>query len=294
MMDRIFKTDEARSTALSVAAILAVLFAVAFGWLYVVHAELRTYTAQTEENLASTTNALVDEELQNEQLREALKSEQDRLRDLGEQVDDLTGTIGDLEKLAETDKELLQKYSKVYFLNEHYTPSKLSNIRKEYLYDESVEQQILSGIRRYLEDMIDDAKDDGIDLFVRSAYRSFGTQATLKTGYTVTYGSGANTFSADQGYSEHQLGTTVDFTTTGLGGGLDGFQNTPAYAWLLENAYRYGFVLSYPQGNAYYQFEPWHWRFVSRDLSRFLHKKTLNFYDVDQRVIDEYLLNFFD
>jgi len=293
-MDRLFKTDEARSTALSVAAILAVLLAVGLGWLYVAHAGLRTYTQEVETELASTTDMLRVRDQQNEELRLALESEQNRLRDLGEQVEDLTGTIDDLEKLAETDKQLLQKYSKVFFLNEHYEPPKLSSIRKQYLYDESKEQEILSGVRRYLEDMIDDAKDDDVELFVRSAYRSFGTQATLKTGYSVTYGSGANTFSADQGYSEHQLGTTVDFTTTGLNGGLDGFQNTPAYEWLLDNAYRYGFVLSYPQGNAYYQFEPWHWRFVSRDLARYLHKKDLNFYDVDQRTIDEYLIDFFD
>ncbi len=293
-MQQFFTDNKARNTVATFAGFFLAVCAFGFWWLYNANATLRTYVTWAEGELASTTSALENERLTSAHLLESLQAEQERLRALGEQVEDLTGTVGDLEKLAEIDKELLQKYSKVFFLNEHYEPSKLVDIDEAYLYDENTPQQIHRDIRNYLEDMIEDAADDGVTLYVRSAYRSFGTQASLKTGYSVTYGSGANAFSADQGYSEHQLGTTVDFTTTGINGGLDGFQNTPAYTWLLKNAYRYGFVLSYPEGNAYYQFEPWHWRFVSRDLARYLDKKDLHFYDVDQRVIDEYLLDFFD
>jgi LAS superfamily LD-carboxypeptidase LdcB len=227
-------------------------------------------------------------------LRDELNLQESHVNDLEGQIEELSGTVGEFEKLSRLDPELLQKYSKVYFLNENYTPPKLITLDKNLLYDETVEQQIHRQVRSFLEDLIQDAKDDDIELFVRSAYRSFGTQATLKTGYTVSYGSGANAFSADQGYSEHQLGTTVDFTTTGLNGGLDGFGATPAYTWLVENAYKYGFVLSYPQGNTFYQFEPWHWRFVGTDLARILHRKNLNFYDMDQRAIDKYLVTIFD
>ena len=142
--------------------------------------------------------------------------------------------------------------------------------------------------------MVKDAKADGVDLWVVSAYRSFETQAELKSAYTVTYGSGANAFSADQGFSEHQLGTTLDFTTKGLGGGLSGFGNTEAYQWLLEHAHQYGFTLSYPEGNSYYMYEPWHWRFVGEDLAKDLHRANAHFYDWDQRKIDGYLVNIFD
>ena len=110
----------------------------------------------------------------------------------------------------------------------------------------------------------------------------------------MIYGAGANQFSADQGYSEHQLGTALDFATTEIGAGFDGFEKTDAYRWLLDNAYQYGFILSYPQNNNYYQFEPWHWRFVGRDLAKKLSKEDKNFYDLDQREIDEYLISFFD
>lgn len=76
-----------------------------------------------------------------------------------------------------------------------------------------------------MEDLLEDAKDDDAELYVKSAYRSFEEQSALKSAYSVTYGAGmANQFSADQGYSEHQLGTTVDFITKGLGGKLEGFE----------------------------------------------------------------------
>lgn len=245
-------------------------------------------------SVQSLQSELAKAEEEKAELRDELNLQESRVDSLEDLVEDLSGTVGEFEKLSSLDSELLQKYSKVYFLNENYEPPRLINIDNDHVYDESVKLQIHRNVRPFLEDLIEDAEDDDIELFVRSAYRSFGTQAALKTGYTVSYGSGANAFSADQGYSEHQLGTTVDFTTIGLNGGLDGFGNTEAYKWLLDNAYKYGFVLSYPQGNAYYQFEPWHWRFVGTDLARVLHRKKITFYDMDQREIDKYLISIFD
>lgn len=225
---------------------------------------------------------------------EDLREEKERNDEFEDQIADLAGTVGVLDKLSKTDEELLQKYSKVYFLNEHYVPESLREIDDEWKYNEDKNLKLHSKVMPFFEDMLEAAKDDGIDLWVVSAYRSFEYQSQLKGAYTVTYGSGANTFSADQGYSEHQLGTTVDFTTNGLGGGLNGFQNTPAYEWLQDNAHKYGFTLSYPPNNQFYVFEPWHWRFVGRDLADDLHDDNDHFYDLDQRKIDEYLISIFD
>jgi len=247
-----------------------------------------------EQNLSDTQNLLGTATTNNAKLAENLRTEQSRNEEFSNQISDISSTVGVLEKLSQTDKELLQKYSKVYFLNENYVPSSLTDIDKEWLYSEDKPEEIHTKVYPFLVKMLKAAKSDDINIWVVSAYRSFSTQASLKSAYTVTYGSGANTFSADQGYSEHQLGTTLDFTTNDLGGGLDGFQNTPAYQWLEDNAYKYGFVLSYPKDNGYYVFEPWHWRFVGIDLAKYLHKNDLNFYDVDQRKIDEYLVSIFD
>lgn len=228
-------------------------------------------------------------------LSEALYSEQRKNEALEEELEDIEDTVDDLEKLAKIDPELLQKYSKVFFLNEHYAPTAFSEIERKYRYPEDRVLNIHKRVNPFLEDMLDAAKKAKIDLRVTSAFRSFTEQTSLKSQYSVTYGAGsANAFSADQGYSEHQLGTTVDFTTVASKGAIDGFETTPAYAWLLANAYKYGFVLSYPENNAYYVFEPWHWRFVGKDLAEDLRKKKIGFYEMDQRDIDEYLITIFD
>ena len=266
-------------------------------------ARVNTSLLQTKTSLANSIGA-IEESLsltksESEEFAEALSAtlsaEQEKVAQLQEETKKIGGTVGTLEKLSQTDPELLQKYSKVYFLNEHYVPSELSEIKNMYLYSEAKTQYIHSNVLNSLTSMLDDAALDGETIYVKSAYRSFNEQEVLKNGYSVTYGEGsANQFSADQGYSEHQLGTTVDLITTGLGGQLYGFDTTTSYTWLLNNAYKYGFILSYPENNEYYIFEPWHWRFVGVELATYLNDNNISFYDMDQRDIDEYLVSIFD
>ena len=210
------------------------------------------------------------------------------------QIGSIQDTVGVLEKLSKTDEELLKKYSKIYFLNENYEPSTLTDIADEYVLKGSTNYYINAKVWPYLRSLFETAHNDGIELLSASAYRSFDTQSALKSSYTVTYGSGANKFSADQGYSEHQLGTSLDFTTKKLGSSFSAIASDPAYQWLQSNAHKYGFILSYPEGNAYYKFEPWHWRFVGVKLATKLQRDNNHFYDLDQGVINQYLVDLFD
>ncbi len=248
------------------------------------------------ETILTETKSLLEETLsERDELEEDLDDEKDRNEDFEDQIEKIGSTVGTLDKLAKTDPELLQKYSKVYFLNEHYVPPKVVEISNKYVYREGGDPEFFHGqAYPFFKEMVEDALQDGVKLWVVSAFRSFDEQRALKGAYTVMYGSGANTFSADQGYSEHQLGTTIDFTTENRAGALDGFEATPAYTWLLKNAYKYGFVLSYPKGNAYYVFEPWHWRFVGTELAEDLYDDEKFFYDMEQREIDTYLVSIFD
>lgn len=227
-------------------------------------------------------------------LAQTLKVEQEKNGTFAAQIGEIVGTVGKLDKLSKTDKELLQKYSKIYFLNENYVPEDLVNIPPDYIYEKGKEIKMHAKAFPYLQAMMVAAKNDGINLQIISAYRSFDEQSALKNTYVVVYGSGANKFSADQGYSEHQLGTAIDFTTMELGSNFTTFEKSDAYKWLLENAYKHGFVVSYPKGNAYYQFEPWHFRFVGKSLANTLNQEKQYFYDLDQRTIDNYLINIFD
>lgn len=226
---------------------------------------------------------------------ETLRTEQQNNAYFEEKINTISSTVGLLEKLSKTDSELLKKYSKVYFLNENYIPPKLTIIASNYLYTKDKPLEFHSDAYPFLEKLLNAATESGIPLQVISAYRSFGTQAYLKSSYKVTYGIGtANKFSADQGYSEHQLGTTVDFTTPKTGANFVGFDKTDSYKWLVENAYKYGFILSYPKQNSFYSFEPWHWRFVGVKLATQLHEENNFFYSMDQREIDQNLVNLFD
>lgn len=210
------------------------------------------------------------------------------------QIRSLAGTVDDLDRLSKTDRELLQKYSRTYFLNENYRPLKLTPIDPRYVMPGRKDQYFHPEVIHFLEDMLDAAKRDGHDLRIISAFRSFEEQIELKGQFTQMYGSGANAFSADQGFSEHQLGTAIDVVDLATGATNQSFAETEAYTWLKANAHRYGFILSYPEGNQFYIFEPWHWRFVGRELATELHERGLNFYDLEQREIDTYLIKIFD
>jgi LAS superfamily LD-carboxypeptidase LdcB len=261
------------------------------------------YTTETlSQGTAELSQNLTDLRAQTVGLSDTLSSTQQNIDAVKTQVGgveqtvgSISGTVGTLQKLSQIDPELLKKYSKVYFMNENYVPAHLIDIPDDNLYSVLDPEQFTTEAWPFLKMLLDTAKRDGVTLYIKSAYRSFWEQQSLKSSYTVTYGAGtANSFSADQGYSEHQLGTTVDFITTGLGGQVVGFDGTEPYQWLLANAYRFGFILSYPKGNSFYVYEPWHWRFVGVKLATYLYDNKLNFYDEDQREIDAYLVNIFD
>ena len=262
-----------------------------------------TYNISSLQSELSLTSALLQVAINDTEssLASALEQEKERIGAVSQQLGNLeqetnviAGSVGTLEKLSKTDEELLQKYSKTYFLNEHYVPSKMVAIPKENTYFERRNYQIHANVWPHLRNMINAAENAGQTLWVYSAFRSFDEQSDLKGAYTQHFGEGANQFSADQGYSEHQLGTTVDLITSGIDGTVEGFENTPEYSWLLRNAHRYGFILSYPENNSFYVFEPWHWRYIGVDFATDLYNSGRSFYDLDQREIDERLVDIFE
>ena len=113
------------------------------------------------------------------------------------------------------------------------------------------------------------AQEDGVTLRSVSAYRSYATQAGLYQRYTAQSGRAlADTFSARPGYSEHQTGLALDINTASTSAH---FENTTAYAWLVEHCAQYGFILRYPQDKQAvtgYRFEPWHYRYVGVETAR--------------------------
>lgn len=77
-------------------------------------------------------------------------------------------------------------------------------------------------------------------------------------------------YSAYPGTSEHQTGLCVDFVAAD-GSPLDlSFENSAAFRWLSQNAYKFGFILRFPADKTAitgYSYEPWHYRFVGREAA---------------------------
>ncbi|MCR4334207.1 MAG: M15 family metallopeptidase [Patescibacteria group bacterium] len=254
--------------------------------------KIASTTTEFEVRIKSLEDGVIGVKNDNKTLSDVVQS---KTSSYDAQIGNIAGTVGSLDKLSKTDPQLIEKYSKVFFLNEHYSPSTLATITPEFLLNEEARLQFHASAYPFLLKLLQSAKNDKIELKVISAYRSFGKQSSLKKSYNFIYGAGtANQFSADQGYSEHQLGTTIDFTTPEVGSSFNNFEKTEAYDWLLNNAYKYGFILSYPEKNTYYEFEPWHWRFVGVDLAQKLEREHMTFYNTDQRELDKYLLLIFN
>ena len=107
----------------------------------------------------------------------------------------------------------------------------------------------------------------------QSAYRSYANQkATFDYWVRVDGYATAIKESARAGHSEHQLGTTLDFRSYGGSApwNYSDWATTKAGAWLKANAWKYGFIMSYPKGKSAvtcYAYEPWHYRYVGRDVA---------------------------
>ncbi len=118
------------------------------------------------------------------------------------------------------------------------------------------------------------ASDDGISLYISSAYRSYATQSTLYSNYVANRGQeAADTFSARAGHSEHQSGLAIDVNEVS-----DAFIGTPEAIWLAEHAHEYGFIIRYPEGKddiTGYKYEPWHIRYVGIELATELYESGL-------------------
>ena len=114
--------------------------------------------------------------------------------------------------------------------------------------------------------MVESARIAGIGLPISSAFRSYEYQAEVYARNVAQQGEAlAKRESAEPGKSQHQLGTTIDF-----GSITDAFGDTDAGRWLLTNAWRFGFSLSYPNGYEAltgYRHEIWHYRYVGRSAA---------------------------
>jgi D-alanyl-D-alanine carboxypeptidase len=135
-----------------------------------------------------------------------------------------------------------------------------------------------------LVEMIADMQTVGLQPQVLSGYRSYSAQAIAYDKWAHEFPGHVNIISAPPGHSEHQLGTTIDFGSPELPLYTGDpalqfhtyFYKTSEGIWLLENAHRYGFTLSWPletfELTGFY-YEPWHYRYVGVEMATSLHEQ---------------------
>ncbi len=114
--------------------------------------------------------------------------------------------------------------------------------------------------------MREEAKKDGIYLVFLSGYRSINLQNnifySLKSIRNQEAAERARV-SAPPGYSEHSTGFAIDIgdATQRVTDFETDFENTDAFKWLMKNAAKFHFKLSFNKDNKYIDYEPWHWRY---------------------------------
>lgn len=162
-------------------------------------------------------------------------------------------------------------------LNSDYEPNDLVKVNVESTKDNIYMSEIAA---ENLENMFKAAKEDGINLYIVSGYRSSSYQNNLyyrslkRRGREYT-----EKYVAKASQSEHQTGLAADISSESIGYKLiSAFEHTEEGRWLDKNAYKYGFILRYKKDrieDTGYGFEPWHFRYVGKEIAKYIYENNL-------------------
>lgn len=124
------------------------------------------------------------------------------------------------------------------------------------------------------------AENEGYEIVVTTAYRSYGFQKILYDNYVAKDGQeAADRYSARPGTSEHQSGLAADVSSPSVNYKLtQEYANTLEGQWLATNCHNFGFVIRFPEGKediTGYMYEPWHIRYVGKEVAEYIYENNL-------------------
>lgn len=164
------------------------------------------------------------------------------------------------------DKSAIDAFVSVKTTLGEYEPEKLVNLST---YNAISGNKLQSTALSAFEEMSDAIRETGHPIYARAAYISYAEQKELHTD---------NNKQIKEGFSDAQTGLAVYVVETGKES--TAFKDTEAYKWLIENSYKYGFILRYPEGkeeftghSASYDY----FRYVGKDLAKEIHDSGLSF-----------------
>ncbi|MBE6150812.1 MAG: D-alanyl-D-alanine carboxypeptidase family protein [Firmicutes bacterium] len=174
-----------------------------------------------------------------------------------------------------TNTVLVNKY---YYVGEKYVPKNLVSIDSKY---QSGGKKLTREAVEAFNKMASAAKEEGYTIRAVSTYRSYSYQNTLYNNYANRDGyENADTYSARPGYSEHQTGLAVDVDNAKIS--YTSFGQTKEFAWMKENAHKYGYILRYTKENEFitgYMNEPWHYRYVGVEIATKMKNENISSYE---------------
>lgn len=175
-----------------------------------------------------------------------------------------------IEKVNDYKYILVNKENK---LNSDFKPDNLVEVKECSLDNFYLEEETATAYEYMCLNLI----DEGLNISINSAYRSYEEQEKLYDDYLKLYGkSYVNKYVAVPGYSEHQTGLALDLESLDC----DIFKNSKEYRWIKNNAYKYGFILRYQEGKENitgYNAEEWHIRYVGRKAAEYIYKNNITF-----------------
>ena len=187
----------------------------------------------------------------------------------------------DMEPYEEVEEEknpdsLTALVNKHRYINEKYEPKDLVEMADEYSNNTDTVERVRKETYEQFVKMVEDAKKVGIEFHAESGYRTSEYQDELYNNYVYMYGQDeADEFAARPGFSEHQLGTTLDIANTWT---IE--EGDDEYKWIDKNGYKYGFIFRYKSKTEKitgYKAEGWHIRYVGVEAATIIHKKNLTF-----------------
>lgn len=197
----------------------------------------------------------------------------------------------DFDKEDYIDPLVIDDFDDYVLVNKHrqlsskYIPDDLVKIKDEYVKTDC-EIEIERNVAKAFYDMAEAAKDDGMELMVSSGYRSYKDQEEITNTYLELYGQKyVDNYVAKPGFSEHQTAMSLDVASKSV----DTFVNSDEYVWMMDNAYKYGFILRYPKSKediTGYKCEAWHYRYVGKKIAKYIKEHNITY--------DEYYVMFLD
>ncbi|WP_255220740.1 M15 family metallopeptidase [Terribacillus saccharophilus] len=242
---------------------------------------------QTSQNQDTNENKTVDKQTENQQAEQSQQEEDTAAEEQTAETkpdqhqDEAEDVVGSIEKPVTVDNpdSIEVVVNKTRKFPDGWQPKDLVEPDVPFYFSEHLEKRKMrKEAAEALEDLFAASQKDGMELVAASGYRSEERQKEIYENNVATQGQEeTDKVSSRPGRSEHQTGLAIDLTSAEMALALEEtFIKTDEGKWLAEHAHEYGYIIRYPEGKSDitgYSYEPWHIRYVGKDLAKQIYEE---------------------